>query len=173
MCLAYGVHGYGVATRSARWRCCRRSAGGTSARARRRRGGPAAREVSPGPDPRARAFGYRGSELSALRTLRENVFRLCSEALSTGPVAEVEAVLDRFRPDVVVSDSEPLVLRAAGWLSIPRIGFDHVGIIAWCRPPAPPTEALQLGRGHLPVAHGAPGACAGLELLRRARRRAA
>jgi uncharacterized protein (TIGR00661 family) len=94
----------------------------------------------------ALTFEYRGTELSALWTLRKNASFLSSLVLGTGPVAEVEAALHRFRPDVVVSDSEPLVLRAAGRLGIPRIGFDHVGIIAWCRPSAPPPDAVQLGR---------------------------
>lgn len=91
-------------------------------------------------------FGYRGGRLSAARTLRDNAQLLAALALGGGPVAAVEAALARFRPDVVVSDSEPLALRAAGRLGIPRIGLDHVGIIAWCRPRAPLGDALQLER---------------------------
>ncbi len=91
-------------------------------------------------------FGYRGSRLSALRTLRSSARILSGLALANGPVAEVERALLRFAPDVVVSDSEPLVLRAAGRFGVPRIGLDHVGIIAWCRPSAPAGDALQLGR---------------------------
>ena len=92
------------------------------------------------------AFGYRGPRLSALETLRRNAPLLASLAFGGGPVAEVEARLRQFRPEVVVSDSEPLVLHAARRLGIPRIGFDHVGIIAWCRPEAPLSDALQLRR---------------------------
>ncbi len=91
-------------------------------------------------------FGYRGEHISAFQTLSENARLLSALALGGGPVGEVEALLRRFRPDVIVSDSEPLVLRAAGNLGIPRIGFDHVGIIAWCRPEAPAGDALALGR---------------------------
>ncbi len=94
-------------------------------------------------------FGYRGARLSAARTLRDNAGLLAALAVGGGAVAGVEAILERFRPDVVVSDSEPLALRAAGRLGIPRIGLDHVGIIAWCRPSAPLADALPLGRDAL------------------------
>lgn len=94
-------------------------------------------------------FGYRGGRISAARTLRDNGSLLASLVVGGGPVASVEATLARFRPDVVVSDSEPLSLRAAGRLGIPRIGFDHVGIIAWCRPSAPLGDALRLERDAL------------------------
>jgi uncharacterized protein (TIGR00661 family) len=94
-------------------------------------------------------FGYRGARLSAARTLRDNAGLLAALALGGGAVARVEAILARFRPDVVVSDSEPLALRAAGRLGIPRIGFDHVGIIAWCRPSVPLADVLPLGRDAL------------------------
>ncbi len=91
-------------------------------------------------------FSYRGASLSAARTLHDNARLLASLALGGGAVTAVEAVLDGFRPDVVVSDSEPLILRAAGRLGIPRIGFDHIGVIAWCRPRAPLADRLPLGR---------------------------
>lgn len=94
-------------------------------------------------------YGYRGARLSALRTLRENASLMTALALGGGALAEVERLLAGWGADVVVSDSEPLVLRAAARLGIPRIGLDHVGIIAWCRPEAPPVEALQLGRDGL------------------------
>jgi uncharacterized protein (TIGR00661 family) len=91
-------------------------------------------------------FGYHGGRLSTVRTLRQNAGLLADIAFGRGAVRHVEARLSAFRPDVVVSDSEPLVLHAAARLGIPRIGFDHVGVIAWCRPEAPPGDALRLGR---------------------------
>jgi len=91
-------------------------------------------------------FAYLGARLSAARTLRDNAGLLAELALGRGAVRAVEERLAAFRPDVVVSDSEPLVLRAAGRLGIPRIGLDHVGIIAWCRPAAPLADALRLER---------------------------
>ena len=43
----------------------------------------------------------------------------------------------RFRPDVVISDSEAWTLRAAEAMGIPTISFDHVGVIAHCEPHFP------------------------------------
>jgi len=40
----------------------------------------------------------------------------------------------RFDPDVVLSDSEGWTHRAARDLEIPRISFDHYGIMVYCRP---------------------------------------
>ncbi|MDE2148641.1 MAG: hypothetical protein KGJ55_02160 [Gammaproteobacteria bacterium] len=40
--------------------------------------------------------------------------------------------------DLVISDSEAFCHRTAQRLGIPRISFDHVGIIAWCRSHFPP-----------------------------------
>lgn len=51
------------------------------------------------------------------------------------------AVDDAFRArgvQLVISDSEAWTLRAARRLGLPTIGFDHIGIIAWCRPHFPP-----------------------------------
>jgi uncharacterized protein (TIGR00661 family) len=48
----------------------------------------------------------------------------------------LDAVRD-FRPDVVISDAEPYTHRVARRLRIPRIGFDHFGVMAYCKPPLP------------------------------------
>ncbi len=94
-------------------------------------------------------YRYRGARLSPARTIGENAGLLTALAVGAGPVVEVERALGAFGADVVVSDSEPLVLRAAKRLGIPRVGLDHVGVIAWCRPAAPPAEALRLRRDGL------------------------
>lgn len=39
--------------------------------------------------------------------------------------------------DLVISDSEAWTHRAAERLRLPRISFDHVGVIAWCKPHFP------------------------------------
>ena len=146
MRIAYGVHGYGRGHAI-------RSLTVLSNLARRHEilvlaGGDALPLLSAFPlvEIPALIFGYQGARLSAARTLGENARLLAALLVRGGPVAEVGETLRRFRPDAVVSDSEPVVLRAAGRLGVPRIGFDHVGIIAWCRPDVPPGDAVKLGR---------------------------
>lgn len=75
-------------------------------------------------------------------TFRRN-FSAVADLLLRGPAFQqvVEQVRD-FRPDVVISDAEPWTHRAARRLRIPRIGFDHFGIMAYCRPPMPWADRL-------------------------------
>lgn len=55
-----------------------------------------------------------------------------------GPALQmVVAALEDFKPDVVISDSEAFTHRAARKLGIPRISFDHFGLLAYCAPPIP------------------------------------
>jgi uncharacterized protein (TIGR00661 family) len=90
------------------------------------------------------AFDYRGGHISRGGTLAANG-ALIRDLLTRGPrLRSVEARLAAYRPDVVVSDSEPLVLRAARRMGVPTIGFDHVGIIAFCRPRVPSRDRLRL-----------------------------
>jgi uncharacterized protein (TIGR00661 family) len=51
-----------------------------------------------------------------------------------------------FKPDVAICDADPWTHRAAAQLGIPRIGFDHFGIMAWCRPPIAWRDTLQVFR---------------------------
>jgi uncharacterized protein (TIGR00661 family) len=146
MRIAYGVHGYG------RGHAARSLAVLTHLSERHEvqvfTGGDAEPLLSRFPTSRipCLVFGYRGAHLSALRTLRENAGLLSALALGGGPVAAVERALVELGADAVVSDSEPLVLHAARRLGIPRVGLDHVGVLAWCRPAAPLADALALGR---------------------------
>jgi uncharacterized protein (TIGR00661 family) len=90
------------------------------------------------------AFDYRGSRMSRLSTFTSNA-GMAWDLVFGGPrTRRLEGRLADFRPDVVVSDSEPLVLRAAARLGIPTIGLDHVGVIAHCRPRVPLFDRLQL-----------------------------
>lgn len=53
----------------------------------------------------------------------------------------LRGVMDKFRQrdiDLVISDSDAVCHQAAARLGIPRISFDHVGVIAWCKPHFPP-----------------------------------
>ena len=74
---------------------------------------------------------------SNYRTMRQNSWHVL-DILFRGPVSQqVTAALRDFRPDIVISDAEPWTHRAARRLGIPRIGFDHFGILAHCRVPLP------------------------------------
>jgi len=82
-------------------------------------------------------YVYRGARISWSRTLASNAATLV-DLLSGGPCRRiVRQRLEAFRPDLVISDSEPYLLRVARELRIPSIGLDHVGVIAHCRPRAP------------------------------------
>lgn len=90
------------------------------------------------------AYGYRG-ELSVIATVARNFARM-SDLLLGGPGLDTVArALRDGAFDLVISDSEPWTHRAAERLGLPRISFDHVGVIAWCRPHFPPPLWL---RGH-------------------------
>ena len=45
---------------------------------------------------------------------------------------QVQQIMREFRPDVVLSDSETWSLHAAQKVGVPRISFDHYGIIVHC-----------------------------------------
>jgi len=76
----------------------------------------------------------RSGRISALQTLRHNL-PLVLDLLLRGPaLAMVVEALREFRPDVVVTDSEALTHWAARILRVPRISFDHFGVLVYCRP---------------------------------------
>lgn len=83
-------------------------------------------------------YAYSASaRRSNYRTIRQNSWHVL-DILFRGPVSQqLTATLADFRPDVVISDAEPWTHRAARRLRIPRIGFDHFGILAHCRVPLP------------------------------------
>ena len=91
-------------------------------------------------------IGYQYNEagqLSAPLTLRRNA-TLTTDLLTRGPVTrEVYRRLDRFEPDIIISDSEAWTHRYARATGIPRIGFDHVGIMAFCKCDFAPEDWLR------------------------------
>ena len=69
------------------------------------------------------------------QTFRHN-FPAIMDLLCGGPTAAlVREVLREFAPDVVIADAEGYTHHAAAALRIPRISFDHIGIMTYCRPP--------------------------------------
>ena len=77
------------------------------------------------------ALGRRGKR-SALRTLVRAAPVVRDLALGGKGMRLVREALARFAPDVVVSDSEAWTHRAARRLGIPRISFDHYGVLVYC-----------------------------------------
>ena len=74
---------------------------------------------------------------SNYRTLRQNAWHVL-DIFFRGPVSQqISAALADFKPDVVISDAEPWTHQAARRMRVPRIGFDHFGLMANCKPPLP------------------------------------
>lgn len=87
-------------------------------------------------------YAYGGSGAASLAaTVRANA-GLTAEVLLGGRSlqAVMQELLDRDI-DLVISDSEAWTHQAAQRLGIPRISFDHVGVIAFCEPHCPPELA--------------------------------
>lgn len=86
-------------------------------------------------------LGYvygRGGDLSVTGTVARNAAGM-SDLLLGGPGLDaLVRELRQGRFDLVISDSEAWTHRAAAKLGLPRISFDHVGVIAWCQPHFPP-----------------------------------
>ena len=93
------------------------------------------------PTVRIPTIGYRYNERgghSLPKTLAENAAPMAD--LLLGGLG-TELVQREFRErgiELVISDSEAWTHRSAQKLGIPRISFDHVGIIAYCKPHFPP-----------------------------------
>lgn len=90
-------------------------------------------------------YGKRGERCVRL-TLQRN-FRYVADLVFGGE--SFRAVVDRirrFKPDVAICDADPWTHRAASLLGIPRIGFDHFGIMAYCRPPIAWRDGLRVVR---------------------------
>jgi len=74
-------------------------------------------------------------KLSTWRSLARNT-PAALDLLVRGPAFEmVREGLREFGPDVVISDSDGWTHRVAAAMGIPRISFDHFGVLVWCRWP--------------------------------------
>lgn len=143
MRIAYGVMGYGRGHST-------RSMAVLPALAREHEitvfaGGDAHAMLSPHfPTVEIPTLGYahgRTGGVTMAATVTRNA-RLTSELLFGGD--SLRQVMDEFRRrdiDLVITDSEAFSHQAARRLGIPRISFDHVGVIAWCKPHFPPNLA--------------------------------
>lgn len=134
MRIAYGVHGYG------RGHSSRALAVLGKLMSRHEvlilAGGDAWRALKDDyPVVRIPVFKYtlgRSGKIAPLKTILYSVPKVMDLALR-GPALElVTDVLTDFAPDVVMSDSEPWTHGAANNLRLPRISFDHFGVLVWC-----------------------------------------
>ncbi len=55
----------------------------------------------------------------------------------------VREIVEAFAPDIVISDAETWTHQVAASLKIPRIGFDHIGILAYCKPALDPLDRVK------------------------------
>ena len=104
-------------------------------------GGDAFEVLSPlFPTVRIPTIGYRynahGSH-SLGKTLRENLSPMADLMLHGHGMEQVVREFKNRAIQIVISDSEAWTHRAARRMNIPRISFDHVGIIAYCKPHFP------------------------------------
>jgi uncharacterized protein (TIGR00661 family) len=148
MRILYGVHGYG------RGHATRTRAVLPHLAARHEllilAGGDAYQTLSPDyPVVRIPTLGFAYSSGPKARcrchwqTLRHNL-PAALDLLCGGPTfALVRGVVQEFAPDVVISDAEAWTHQVAAALGIPRLGFDHIGILAHCRPPLDPGDRLE------------------------------
>jgi uncharacterized protein (TIGR00661 family) len=80
------------------------------------------------------AYVPKTGRVSNGKTLRRNLPALI-DLMCHGPVFEmVRDIVREFGPDVIISDAETFSHQVAAALKIPRIGFDHIGLMAYCRP---------------------------------------
>ncbi|MEM1031669.1 MAG: glycosyltransferase family protein [Myxococcota bacterium] len=92
-------------------------------------------------------YTYRTSGRRCLwRTARDNATKMGDALVGGRHLRRVEAAIRAFGPDVAISDCETYVHHAAARLGIPRIAFDHFGILTHCRPPIDPRDRLKAVR---------------------------
>lgn len=82
-------------------------------------------------------LGYyygRNGRRSNYETFKRNVPAVLDLILRGPGYQMVRDAVQDFRPDIVISDAEPYTHRVARSLKVPRIGFDHFGVMAYCKP---------------------------------------
>lgn len=93
------------------------------------------------------SYEYDGDgKLSPPKTVINNLSPIADLLLGGKASQMLDKAFAVDRPDVVISDSEAWTHRAAQRADIPRISFDHVGIMAHCLTPIPKGS---FWRGHL------------------------
>jgi uncharacterized protein (TIGR00661 family) len=148
MRIVYGVHGYGLghATRAL----------GVLPELKQRHevlvlaGGDAYQALAPlGPVTQIPTLTYvyrKSGRVATPETLHENAERIW-DLISHGDThRRVLRALRDFQPDLAICDVEPWTHQVAARLGIPRISFDHFGILAYCKPPMPWPDRIRCFR---------------------------
>jgi uncharacterized protein (TIGR00661 family) len=91
-------------------------------------------------------YRYRDGALATVATLRENLPAVADLVCGGPQLRAVVGTMRDFRPDVAICDVDPWTHRATAMLGVPRISFDHYGILAHCRPPVPRGDELRYAR---------------------------
>ena len=84
-------------------------------------------------------YGPNG-RLSPAITMRKSLPLVADMMLYGRRSRELDARVREFAPQVAISDAEPWTHRVAYRLDIPRIGFDHFGIMVHCDVPFAPGD---------------------------------
>jgi uncharacterized protein (TIGR00661 family) len=89
-------------------------------------------------------YEYTGDGVRSLsRTFGENLGHVTDLTVRGPTYREVERFVRDLAPEVAICDAEPWSHAAAARLGIPRISFDHFGVLAYCRPPIPWKDRLR------------------------------
>jgi uncharacterized protein (TIGR00661 family) len=84
--------------------------------------------------PTLKYYYNRRGRFSNYLNVKRNISMVLDLFLKGPAFQMVEERLAEFKPDVVVTDSEAFTHRVAAKLRIPRITFDHFGVLVYCRP---------------------------------------
>lgn len=89
-------------------------------------------------------YVYQSStrRMSPLGTARRNIPGAIDLWLGGPTFRFVQDVFEDYKPDIVISDAEPWSHQVAAMLQIPRISFDHFGLLVHCRPALASTDRL-------------------------------
>jgi uncharacterized protein (TIGR00661 family) len=91
------------------------------------------------------AYGARG-ERCLWTSLKRNSKILVDVMAGGSTMRGLVDDVRRFGAEVAVCDAEPWTHAAARRLGIPRISFDHFGVLTFCRPPVVPGDRLRILR---------------------------
>ena len=90
-------------------------------------------------------YGDKGS-IDPIKTVLENVRPTADLLFGGAGTRAIAKSWQRFKPDIVISDSESWSHRMAKAYGIPRISIDHVGVMAYCAPSFPNSDLLNAQR---------------------------